>query len=168
MTDLLDILTIASTRGPDDAPVCQLTWLGESWYAPVDDVRQAALDLVTCAAYGEMMMLAVTQLKLGGRLATAFTTDLLKHSSVKGFGSSTTVLMMPAGSTMTGEAVVLLTRGDHRGMVDTGEAMKMALRFLQAAEATESDQVVAEAMRGAGIDHGTSERLWSYLTQLRR
>jgi hypothetical protein len=36
-----DILTITSTRGPDDEPVCELAWKGDHWYAPVADVRAA-------------------------------------------------------------------------------------------------------------------------------
>ena len=44
----------------------------------------------------------------------------------------------------------------------------MAVRFLEVAEATESDQVVSEALRGAGVDQAQQDRIFGYLQQLRR
>lgn len=41
------------------------------------------------------------------------------------------------------------------------------LRWLEIAEATESDQLVSEALRAAGIDDGTQEKLFGYLRELR-
>ena len=45
---------IESTRDPDGQPVCLVTFDKLQYYAPVEDVRATAIDLVTCAAYAEM------------------------------------------------------------------------------------------------------------------
>lgn len=75
--------------------------------------------------------------------------------------------LLPGGSTRTGEAVVLLRRGSKRGMVVPSAARSMALQWLGAAEATESDQLVSEALRGTGLD-GEAERVFGYLRELRK
>ena len=43
----------------------------------------------------------------------------------------------------------------------------MALRWLAAAEATESDQLVSEALRATGSDEGAQEKVFGYLRKLR-
>ena len=48
------------------------------------------------------------------------------------------------------------------------EARSMALQWLEAAEATESDQLVSEALRGTGFDGGQQERVFGYLRELRK
>ena len=162
------MLTIGSTRGPDDEPVCELAWAGSSWYAPVADVRTAALDALSCAAYAEMLMLLAGKLKLPGPTASALITDLLRSTGRTRFGTKSTVGLLPAGSTKTGEASVLITRGNTRGSVSAEEARKMALRWLVTAEGTESDQLLSEALRGAGIGADTTGRVFGYLQELRR
>lgn len=162
-----DTLWIKSTRGPDDEPACLFTWSQFQWYAPVADVRKSALDLVVCAAYAEMMMLTVAKLRLDGKTASAFITDLLASTGARQFGGDDTVDLLPGGSTRTGEAVVLLGRGSKRGMVSPASARKMALQWLGAAEATESDQLVSEALRGVGLGD-QADRVFGYLRELRK
>lgn len=169
MTDIEDdTLWVESTRGPDDKPACLLTWGAFQWYAEVADVRSTALDMVSCAAYAEMMMTLVARLKLDGKIASALITDLLSGTGRRQFGSDDTVDLLPAGSTKSGDAVVLLRRGSKRGSVLAATARTMALQWIEAAEATESDQLVSEAMRGTGLDGGQQERVFAYLRELRK
>ena len=160
MNDGDEALWVESTRGPDDEPACLLTWGPFQWFAPVDEVRKTALDMVSCAAYAEMMMVLVSKLSLPGSTASAFITDLLTSRGVRKFGTGGTVDLIPAGSTKTGNAVVLIGRGSKRGLVDAAEARSMALQWLGAAEATESDQLVSEALRGTGFDDEHQERVF--------
>jgi hypothetical protein len=158
---------IESTRGPDDEPACLLTWGALQWYAPVEDVRQTALDLVTCAAYAEMMMTLIIQVKLPANVVSQFTTDLLSDSGRRFFGAKTTVTLMPAGSSKRRKAYVLLKRGSMDGMLSPEEARAMALRWLAVAEATESDQLVSEALRATGSDDAGQGKVFGYLRELR-
>lgn len=160
-------LWVASTRGPDDEPVCLFTWSALQWYAPVAAVRAAALDLVTCTAYAEMMMIMAVKLKLDGHVASAFATDLLRATGRRKLGNAETVDLVPAGSTQSQEAVVLIQRGSEQGLVSTAAARSMALQWLEAAEATESDQLVTEALRGTGYALA-EESIFSYLRELRQ
>ena len=170
MTEELDVLTITSTRGPDDEPVCGLQWHGESWHAPVEDVRETALDLVTCAAYAEMMMQLRKDLKLPPGTVSAFMTELLASQGRRRFGCPTTIDLRPAGDSRKNAPVVLLMRRQtgRQGLVDCAEARKMALRWLTAAEGTESEQLITEAMRGAAISPAATEKVFGYLRELRR
>jgi hypothetical protein len=167
VSDGEDTLRVESTRGPDDEPACLLSWAAFQWYAPVEEVRKTALDLVSCAAYAEMMMLLAAKLKLDGRMASAIVTDLLDSRGGRQFGGDATVDLTPAGSTKTGDAVVLIGRGSKRGLVYAREARSMALQWLEAAEATESDQLVSEALRGTGLDD-SADRVFGYLRELRK
>ena len=162
-----DSIWIESTRGPDDEPACLITWGPVQWYAPVEDVRETAIDLVTCAAYAEMMMTLITRAHLPASVVSQFTTDLLSDSGRKMFGAKTTVTLMPAGSSKRREAFVLLKRGSLDGIVSPREARAMALRWLAVAEATESDQLVSEALRATGSDEGAQGKLFGYLRELR-
>jgi len=158
---------VISTRGPDDEPVCEINWGTKHYYAPVADVRQTALDLVTCAAYAEMMM-KLAGLGLPAQAVSAFTTDLLSDAGRTMFGTPRTITLLPAGSTKRKEALVLLSRGSSEGMVSAAEARDMALQWLEAAEGTESDQLVAEALRATRIaDADEVARLFGYLRKLR-
>jgi len=168
MTDDDEALWIESTRGPDDEPACLITWAAFQWYAPVAAVRRTAVDMVSCAAYAEMMMTLVAKLNLDGKIASALITDLLDGRGRERFGTAETVDLVPAGSTKTGAAVVLIGRGSKRGSVYAAEARSMALQWLEVAEATESDQLVSEALRGTGIGDGQQERLFGYLRELRK
>lgn len=168
-----DTIWIISTRDPDGEPVCQLTWAGQDWYAPVADVRQTALDLVTCAAYAEMMREMIVGAQIPLKVVEAFTTSLLRSGGrTRAYGTAATMDIIPAGAmhkpTGQRQAVVLLARGRLDGMLTADEARTMAGAWLAAAEATESDQLVAEAFRATqrGNDAGL-DRLFGYLRKLR-
>ncbi len=169
MTDIDgdESIWIQSTRGPDDEPACEITWGPIQCYAPVGDVRETALDLVTCAAYAEMMMTLITEVGLPANVVSQFTSDLLSGHGRTYFGAKTTMTMMPAGSSKRREALVLLSRGSMRGALSPHEARAMALRWLAVAEATESDQLVSEALRVTGSDEAAQEKLFGYLRELR-
>lgn len=167
MTDDEEALWVESTRGPDDEPACLLTWGPHQWYATVADVRKTALDMMSCAAAAEMMMMLAAKLEMPGPMASRLLGDLLSDTG-REFGADGTVELTPAGSTKTGDAVVLLRRGSKRGSVLAVTARKMALQWLEAAEATESDQLVSEAMRGTGMDAAQQERVFGYLRELRK
>jgi len=162
-----DDIWIQSTRGPDDEPVCEITWGPLQYYAAVDDVRATAIDLVTCAAYAEMMMTLIIRVKLPAAVVSQFTTDLLSGSDKRYFGAKTTMTLLPAGSSKRREALVLLKRGSAQGALSPDEARKMALYWLAVAEATESDQLVSEALRATGADSGAQDKLFGYLRELR-
>jgi hypothetical protein len=162
-----DTISIESTRGPDDEPACLITWGALQCYASTGDVRQTAIDLVTCAAYAEMMMTLVIKVKLPADTVSRFATDLLSGAGRSYFGAKTTVTMLPAGSSRRQEAYVLLKRGSREAALSPDEARDMALAWLVAAEATESDQMVSEALRATGSDDVAQERLFGYLRKLR-
>lgn len=169
MTDVDDeALWIESTRDPNGEPVCLLTWGSLQWYADVAEVRKTAVDMVTCAASAEMMMLLVAKLELPGPVASRLLGDLISETRRDRFGHLATVTMLPAGSTKTCDAVVLLRRGSKRGSVLAASARSMALQWLEAAEATESDQLVSEALSATGITPDDQERLFGYLRELRK
>jgi hypothetical protein len=162
-----DGIWIQSTRGPDDEPVCEITWGPLQYYAPVGDVRETAIDLVTCAAYAEMMMTLIVRAKLPPDVVSQFATDLLSGRGKRYFGAKTTMTLLPAGSSKRREALVLLKRGSSEGSLSPGEARAAALRWLEVAEATESDQLVSEALTATGVDAGIQEKLFGYLRELR-
>jgi len=162
-----ETIWVTSTRDPDGRPVCEINWGDKHYYAPVADVRQTALDLVTCAAYAEMMM-KLAALGLPAGHVSAFTTDLLSDAGRTMFGTPRTVTLLPAGSTKRKQALVLLRRGSSEGALSPDEARGMALDWLQVAEATESDQLVAEALRATGIaSEAETGKLFGYLRELR-
>jgi hypothetical protein len=162
-----DSIWIQSTRGPDDEPVCEITWGALQCYASVGDVRETAIDLVTCAAYAEMMMTLIIRVKLPASVVSQFATDLLSGGDKRYFGAKTTMTLLPAGSSKRREALVLLKRGSAEGALSPDEAREMALRWLSVAEATESDQLVSEALRATGATAEAQDKLFGYLRELR-
>jgi hypothetical protein len=166
-------LWITSIRGPDDEPVCQLTWHGQDWYPTVAEVRETALDLFTCAAYAEMMRQMIAEAGLPPGVVEQFMMHLLRDRAKRYFGAKGTVELMPAGAVRkaTGQrvALVLITRGGHETEgVSPDKARTMGLGWLAVAEATESDQLVTEALTGLGVDRRVQERLFGYLLELRK
>ena len=163
---------VVSTRDPDGKPVCEIRWDGERWYAPVASIRIVAIDLVMCAAYAEIMM-ELASLDLPAAVVSGFMSSVLSKSGRKRFGTGRpkTIDLLPAGSTKRREALVLLRHGgseEWEGSLTPTEAREMALAWLEAAEATESDQLVAEALRATGAtDEATTEKLFGYLRELR-
>jgi hypothetical protein len=164
-------IDIESTRSPEGQPACLITFGAWQGYASVADVRQTALDLVTCAAYAEMMMQLV-DLGLPPMQTAAFVGDLLAKSGRRYFGTPETIYVMPAGSSKAKKAVVLLNRApmtgpvpddtgriedSMRGMLFADEAREMALGWLEVAEGTESDSLIERALplssKDGDLDH---------------
>ena len=162
-----ETIWVQSIRDPDGEPVCEITWGAIQCYAPVEDVRETALDLITCAAYAELMMTMVLRVGVPPEMASQFAADLLEDRDKRFFGAKTTMTLLPAGSSKRREAFVLLKRGSMTGALTPAEARDMALRWLAVAEATESDQLVSEALRATGSDDAAQEKLFGYLCELR-
>ena len=160
-------LCIASIRDPDGEPVCEVTWGPLQWYPQVSEVRETAADLMTCAAYAEMMMTLITEAKLPPQVVTDFTTVILRSRKKRMFGTPGTVELMPAGASRQKQALVLLKRNRQNGALTPDEARDMALNWLTVAEATESDQLLGEALRAVGVPDDTTGRVFGYLRQLR-
>lgn len=167
------MIWVTSTRGgPDGDPaVCKITWGDREWHAPVADIRTTAIDLVTCAAYAEMMMALASRLGVPAPTVAAFTTDLLAAAGRTRFGTPATFEMLPAGSVAHGEAVVLLRRdpmAEWEKVASPDAARGMALGWLKAAEASESDRLVAAALEEfPSADPALTGRLFTRLRQLR-
>jgi hypothetical protein len=161
-------LWIESTSDPDGEPVCLLTWGPLQWPAPADKVRAAAADLMACAAYAEMAVEMAGTLKLDGPLVSRVLAAVINGTGRAKFGNDETVVLLPGGSTKTATPYVLLRRGSRRGDLTAREARSMALQWLEVAEGTESDQLVAEALRSAGMDREARERVFGYMKELCR
>jgi len=164
------VLTIASTSDPDGAPVCQLTWGPVQWYAGVAEVRQTAMDLLSVAAYAEWIHLLIARLDLAPPVVEQITADLMRASGrTTDHGHADTVMLYPASGRRKGrrESVIIVKRGALDGMVTVPEGRAMARQWLEVAEATESDQLVAEALRGTGVAGGTARLVFAYLRELR-
>lgn len=168
-----DAIWIASTRDPDGEPVCEITFGPVQWYAPVAAVRDTALDLVSCAAYADMSKLLVEKIGLAPGIVELMMADLLRAAGrTTNHGHPDTIMVYPAGGTRPRgrgrerQALVIFKRGSVDGMVTAAEARVMARDWMAVAEATESDQLVAEAARAVlpGADTG---RLFGYLRKLR-
>jgi hypothetical protein len=150
------IIHIESTRGgPGSEPCCKITGPGFTDYPPVSAVRLTAVDLVTCAAYAELMMTLIHDAHIPAHAVTGLVSDTIRASGRDSFGTPATISCLPAGSSKTPKPVVIVERGSHRGAVSASEARGMALGWLEAAEASESDHLVA-----AGLAHlGTPDRI---------
>jgi hypothetical protein len=161
-----DTIWVTSVRDPDGATVCEISWGGQEWYPSVAAIRMTALDLVTCAAYAEMMMKLIG-LGLPKEHVLKFTADMLSGTDRTMFGTPETVELHPAGSTKRREPLVVVKRGTLEGSFSPEVARGMALQWLEVAEAAESDQLVAEALRVNGADEAYMEKVFGYLRSLR-
>jgi hypothetical protein len=144
-----------------------ITWDGLDWIAPAEDVRTTALDLVTCAAYAEMMMQLIIGAGIPAATVSAFTTVLLQEAGRSMFGTPRTMTLTPAGDSKRKQPLVLLHKGTRDAMLTPGEARGMALAWLQAAEASDADPLIAEALRATGSDGPAIESVFGYLRSLR-
>ncbi|MEU4576050.1 hypothetical protein [Nonomuraea sp. NPDC023979] len=136
------------------------------------DVRETALDLLQCALYAELALTLVTKVGLPPEVVSRVTSDILTLAeSGRGkrhFGCKSTITLVPAGSSTRREAMVILQRGSQKATVSAAEAREMARVWLTAAEATESDQMVTEALTNVGqMGAGWVENFFSYLRQVR-
>jgi hypothetical protein len=158
---------ISSTRGPDDEPVCLLTFGPHQEYPSTEDVRRTALELIIAAADAEACLL-LSALGLPANVITGFTEDLLRKRGQKIYGSRNTVLLAPAASTKKRRAYVVLRKGETEGLLLASEARSMARQWFEAAEATESDQIVGEALRSCTeISEDAVAAVYKYMAALR-
>lgn len=158
---------IESRRNPDGESQCLITWDPVQFYASVADVRPTALDLLTCAACAEMMMV-VSDMGLPPEHVTRLGAAALRKSGRAGLlGTPATMMLGPAGSSKTGEAAVTMRRGTQKATIPAADARQIALQFLEMAEAAESDDLVSEAMIGTGISTAQADRAFKYLLALR-
>ncbi|NJP93934.1 hypothetical protein HCN51_31620 [Nonomuraea sp. FMUSA5-5] len=162
------IITIVSGRDPRVPASCLLSWQGHDWVAGVDRVRATAVDLVTAAAWAELMMLLIVKTRLPVATVSAMAGDLLARSGRTELGSQATVMLTPVGSSATRTPLVLLRRGPLQGLLTTTGARDMGLTWLAAAEAAESDRAVTQALRVVGeFSEPRIEALFDYLRGLR-
>lgn len=166
-----ETIRIESTRDSDGPAQCLLRWGALEWYAPVDDVRTTASDLQECAIYAELMMLMVSKLKLPKHSVSMLTRDLIKLGHPDGrppVGCATTLKLTPAGSSRTGEPAVIVERGSQAETISTAIAREMAAIWRYAAEAAESDQLVADALTATlKVDEGWIDGFFDLLKQMR-
>jgi hypothetical protein len=162
-----EMLRITSTRGPDHEPVCMLSWGPLQWYAPVADIREAALDLLDCAAYAEFMMVLVVTVKLPPDVVSRATGEMLAGRDKPYFGTKTTVTMTSAGDSKRRQPLVLLKRGSHDGAVTPARAREMALAWLETAAGTDTDQLLSAALREAQIGEDQQDMLFALMMQMR-
>lgn len=170
--DEAESIYITSAADPDAPTECLISWRGLDWRASAEDVRCTAVDLFTMAAWADMMMFLMAKIGLDPGTMTAMMSDLLSQvahrDGRKMFGTTSTFSLMPVGSSKTGRCSVLLERHGRRVAVDTEEARGMGLQWLEAVEASESDQLVAEALRAAGgMSPERIQGLFAYLRELR-
>lgn len=162
-----DQVWIESTRASGGQPdACRLHWGKAEWLATVADVRATATDMITCAAYAEVMMAMQAKLELHPKVISRFMSTVLAdahpdRADQSALGLESTLLLMPAGSSKSGEAVVLLERVEpvgqagvyhairQRGMVGAAEARNMAAQWFLVAEGSEQDRLLVEAIPDA-------------------
>jgi hypothetical protein len=162
------VITIVPGRDPDASASCLLSWQGLDWIAGVDRVRATALDLVTAAAWAELMMLLIVKTRLPVGTVSAMAGDLLARSGRTELGSQATVTLTPVGSSATRTPLVLLRRGPLQGLLTTTGARQMGLDWLSTAEAADSDRRVTQALRVVGeLSEPRIEALFAYLRDLR-
>lgn len=156
MTEDGEAIYIESTRDPTGAgAACLLRWGVVEKYAPVADVRQTAEDLMTCAAYADLVG-ELLRVGLDGQLIVEMTQAMLHQRQPKFFGAMTTLFLLPAGSSARKQGMVLLARRDlfHQGKADAcvtpDEARTMARYWLTAAEASEADTLFGAVLERSG------------------
>ena len=153
MTD--EVISIESTRDPGDAGrACLVRWGAVERYASVDDTRRTAEDLMTCAAYadliGELLRIGLDAKSLAGLMRS-----IVSKRQQRYFGTPQTLFLLPGGSSQRKVGVVLLGRRDlfHQGKTDgvltADESRTMPRAWLEAAEASEADSLLHQVLSRA-------------------
>ena len=75
--------------GSDMPSACLLTWNDKRWFAPLDEVRIAAADLIECALAAEMMM-GLIRLGLPAQSVGGFVADIIRRTGRTMFGTPNT------------------------------------------------------------------------------
>jgi len=151
-----EIFRIESTRAPEDADAaCMLRWQRREWVATVSDVRQTAEELFTCAAYADLIG-QLLQDGFTGDVVAGLTREMLRKRQPQYFGMPNTMFMLPAGSSVRKQGLVLISRRNlfHKGKADgelaADEARAMARAWLTTAEAAEADTLFGRVLHRSG------------------
>jgi hypothetical protein len=174
MVEAEDAIWIESARDPEGhGAACLLRWVGHERYAPVEDVRQTAEDLFTCAAYADLIG-ELMRAGIGTGTLSQLTTSMLKGRQPRYFGTPTTLFLLPAGTNTLKQGVVLLARRNlfHKGKTDgvlsPDEARAMGRDWLTTAEASEADTLFGAVLHRAGwMGEEELDALFSLLKDIR-
>lgn len=135
------------------AASCALSWGPLEWYAPVEDVITTGRDLMTCAAYadllGDLLRHDFPPEAVQQMLQSLLPQALAGRRPVMGgmLGMGTTVGVLPGGSTERKAGVVLLKRGGQVGGSVTPEGARiMAQHWIETAVAARHDELVGMAL----------------------
>lgn len=137
-----DVLRIVSLRaaGEDGSAVCRLSWHGLDWHATAAAVRQTAIDLVTAAAYADLIGVLLRTGRSTQGVQRLLSSVLTRAEPGRTFlGHRDTIRLGPAGSSRNSAGAVIVQRGSLGGQLDPGEARAMARQWFEAAEASEQD-----------------------------
>lgn len=152
---------------------CLIRWGAIETYAPVADVRQTAEDLFTCAAYADLIGELLGK-GFDAPVVTGMVQAMLRSQGRPHFGATTTLFVLPGGSSARMEGVVLLGRRDlfHRGKADgvlsPGEARQMGRVWLTAAETSDADTLFGGVLERAGWMTATElDALFGLLADIR-
>jgi hypothetical protein len=175
VADGQQVLSIFSTRDVENiGPACRLEWFGREWFAGLDDVRQTAEDLFSCAAYadliGELMRIGLDSPSITGLMQS-----VIKDRRPAYFGTPTTAFLLPGGSSQRKMGTVLLGRRNlfHKGKADgwltPDEAREMGRHWLEAAEGSVQDTLFDQVLRRAGwLGDAELEALFELLSDVRQ
>lgn len=169
-----DAIHIHSLRARNGAPAkCSVTWDGLDRFPSVEDVRQTAEDLFTCAAYADLIG-KLLRMKLDGTVVTDLIQSMFLNRQPRYFGAPSTLFILPGGSSSRGCGVVLLAKLDqfHKGEADTSlspdEARAMGREWLTAAEASEADTLFSTVIkRSWHTPAGDVDALFDLIAEIR-
>lgn len=161
--------TVAAMRSGAPAS-CVITWGALEGYASVEDVIVTARDLMTSAAYGDMISDLLTR-GVGGGEVQRMMQELLpsalgdRRPAWGGMlGLQTTIGVMPGGSTGRRAGVVLIKRGDMAGSVTPDGARIMAQHWIETAVAARHDELVGMALGDVlGLEDKGAEKVGALL-----
>lgn len=152
-------------------PSCALSWGPVEWYAPVDDVITTGRDLMTCAAYadllGDLLRHDFPPETVQQMLQSLLPQALAGRRPVMGgmLGMGTTIGVLPGGSTERKAGVVLLKRGGQMGGSVTPEGARiMAQHWIETAVAARHDELVGMALGDVlGVEDEGADKIGAML-----
>lgn len=175
MSDPKADIWITSRRAQDDAPpVCLLSWDGQEKYVPVPAVRQVAEDLMTCAAYADLIG-ELLRVGLPGDVIEPMVAAIASKRDRKYFGAKGAIFLRPGGSSARKQGAVMIAHrnlfddGKYNGSLSPDQARTMARRWFQAAEASESDTLFDKTLRRAGwLSDADLKAVFDHLYDIRK
>jgi hypothetical protein len=162
-----------SLNGKD--PHCLMRWNGHEKYVLVADVRRTAEDLITCAAYADMIS-ELMRKDFESHLITAMIQATMRDGGKRdhSFGGYSTMFLLPGGSSAKQQGMVLIGRRDqfHKGKTDgvllPDDARDMAWNWMAAAEASEADTLFSAVLERAGwMDRTEMNAVFDLLMDIR-